>query len=477
MGRSVNLINKDSATFFRGKAEWVIENGLVSLDRNETVVPGYSSLRVTPIESDQPVVFKYNNVFVDQVFEGDSVQFHCRVKTVVGSITRVSLTNSNSDLVERDTGTGFNSWGICRSDLFPVPDIGQNIFVNIEVKVFEHLGNDVFFTAPFIYITDNILRDLYVLETFINLPSVIREADINHASDHGLPDFPLTRFIELPGNFAGDVTSDYYSYEYISIPDGKNINDPGTLSEFVEPLVARPKFIPWLSQLVGVYLDDPTTGKTPWENIPSQWTPIQQNIDPAENPVYNPTDLQRSSNVVTATIGSHVITSGQWVTVSGTDALGNSFNGSFQVTSTTGTSISWSQTGVDESATILGSLILLDTEWQELENFNPALDGLLDYLRWQVKYSYNGLNAGTYAAVVNATKRVLTGDKKVTLEYFYEGNPWQIIVRTRTSESPDGVSSDLPPANGTQSFTIYENIRKVKPAGYRIIHECTATGE
>lgn len=469
MGRSVNLIDEDSATFFRGKGSWTVGNGTVFIERNEVISPKFATLRVTPTQSNLPVTFAYQNVFIDKAFSQDSVQFHCRVKTLIGSITRVTLTNSNNDEVEEDTGTGFNRWGICRSPKFIIPDVGQNIFVNINVQVFEHGGNDVYFTIPFLCISGNVLRDPFVMESLLNLPTIIRESDVSHESDHGLPDFPLTRFIELPGNFAGDVTDDYYAYEYISLPDGKNINDPLTLSEFIEPIVARPKFIPWLAQFVGVVLDNPTTGKTPWENIPSTWQPIEQEIDPALNPVYTPTDVTRLSNVVTATIGSHSITTGQWITLSGSYTSGNSFNGSFQVTSTTGTSVSWSQTGANESVSIYGTLTLLDTEWQELENFNPSLDGLLDYLRWQVKYAYNGLNAGTYSAVVNATKRVLTGDKVVTIIYAWEGDPWQVLVRTKTSETPDGV-------NGVESFLVSENIRKVKPAGYKVIHECTATG-
>lgn len=484
MARSVNLINDSSSKFFRGVGEWTVENGVVYLDRNDVIAPGYATLSVSPYNPNLPVTLRYENIFVDQEYAFDSVQFHCRVKCIIGSAVDITLTNSNSDVSERSERTGFNSWNICRSQKFLIPDIGQSLFVNIQVDIREHAGNDVKFTMPFIYVSGNIFRDPYVLETFGNLPSVVREADINHESDHGFPDFPLARFIELPGGFAGDVADLFYDFQYLTPSEGgANATDPNlseldklTLSQFVEPIVAKRKILPWLSQFVGVYLDNPTTGKTPWENIPPEWFPIETEIDDMANIVFTPSDLTRTSNVVTATIGTHSITPGMWVTVSNSSSIGTSFNGTFAITSTTLTTISWSQTGNDQSASSTGSVVALDTEWVELENYNPSIAGLDDYLRWQVKYAYTGMNAGTYSAIVNTVKRVLTGDKIVTVIYAWEGDPWQVLIRTRTSESPDGVSADLPPSNGTSSFTITQYLKKVKPAGYKIIHECTSDG-
>lgn len=480
MGRSVNLLDTESATMFRGQGSWVITNGTVVLERNDVFAPQSATLQITPIDDEQPVILTYDNVSVGKEFIEDFVQFHCRVKVVIPSIVRVELTNNQvsppENKVAKDTGTGFNSWRVCRSPNFKIFDIGQNNKIDIKVIISNHAGALINFSVPFIGVSGNIFRDLYVLETFRNFPSVIREAEISHEELHGMPDFPLTRFLELPGNFAGDVVADYYAFQYLTKFEGKNPNDPSTLSALVDPIAAKPRFLEWLSQFVGVYLDNPTTGKTPWQNIPPEWTLVEQQIDPAVNPTYSPTALSRASNVVTATIGTHAVVANKWVTVKNATSSGSPFNGTFRVTSTTATSISWSQTGVDESAINKGQVTLLDTEWSELENYNPDLDGLTDYLRWQVKYAYTGMNGGTYSAIVNSAKRVLTGDKLVTVRYAYEDNPWKVLVRTKTSESPDGFLETDPPSNGVKSFTVETYLKRAKPAGYQIIHECTADG-
>ena len=484
MARSVNLIDEPSSTFFRGKGNWTVENGVVYLERNDVISPNYATLAVTPVDENLPVTFRYQNIYIDQAYAFDSVQFHCRVKCLIGSAVDITLTNTNSDVVERSERTGFNRWDICRSQTFDVPDIGQNLFIDIQVDVRQHAGNVVKFTAPFMCISGNIFRDLFVLESFMNFPTVIREAEIGHEADHGLPDFPLSRMMELPGGYAGDVVDLFYDFQYLTPGEGGadasdptlSTRDKETLSQFVEPVVAKRKILPWLSQFVGVYLDNPTTGKTPWENIPPVWKPIETEIDPLENLVYTPTGLSRTSNVVTATIGTHSVVAGNWVTVEGATSIGTSFNGTFEVTSVDISTISWSQTGNDESASYEGTVTVLDTEWIELENYNPTISGLDEYLRWQVKYAYTGMNAGTYSAIVNTVKRVLIGNKTVTVIYAWEGNPWQVLIRTKTSESPDGVSEDLPASDGTASFTITEYLKKVKPVGYKLIHECTADG-
>lgn len=480
MGKSVNLLDSESATLFRGQGSWNVSNGTLFFERNDVFAEKSSTMQITPILNNQPVILTYSGVSVPKDFVDDFVHFHCRIKVVIPSIVRVELTNTQvappENVVAKDTGTGFNSWRICRSPNFKVFDTGEDNKIDIKIVVSNHAGALISFSVPFIGVSGNIFRDLYVLETFRNLPAVIREAEINHEELHGMPDFPLTRFIELAGNFAGDVVSDYYAFQYLTKFEGKNPNDPTTLSALIDPNAAKPQYLPWLSQFVGVYLDNPTTGKTPWQNIPPEWMPIEQQIDPASNPTYVPTVLSRASNVVTATIGTHVVSENKWVTIKNSTSSGTTFNGTFRVTSTTGTTISWSQTGSDESAINKGQITLLDTEWFELENFNPNLDGLLDYLRWQVKNAYTGMHGGTYAAIVNSAKRVLTGDKVVTVRYAHDGDPWKVLVRTKTSESPDGFFEEDPPADGVKSFTIETYLNRAKPAGYKIIHECTADG-
>jgi hypothetical protein len=468
MRQTVNLISDINSKFRSNFGFWQIENAFIRLEKNDVIASGYNSLRLIPQASDQPVVLFLDDIQVDQINATDTLQFHFRQKSISTCVTTIILRNSNGEEISTDSRTNLDLWTIVRSDLFLVPDIGGNLTVSIEIRICGHNGQEVLFSVPFLYASGSIFRNLYARQVFNTLPNVIRQADVDHLEQHGKPDYPLLRVIELVSGDAGESFRNFYEFYYLDNEEGKDENDPSTKSKLVDPDVVKLEYMAWLAQFAGVIFDNPTLGSTPWGNLPQDWDAMQTEIDPNPNPEYTPSSLTRTDNIVTATIGSHIVEENQWISVTGTQGS-TTFDGGYQIISVEEESISWAQDGPDETASVTGNVLLLDTEWFEIEAFNPDLSSLDSYLRWQIKYAYNGVNAGTKEALINSVKRELTDTRTVTVNYRYEGNPWRVLVRTKTSETPDGV-------NGQPSSTILNYIAKVKPAGFQIIHQCTESG-
>jgi len=82
------------------------------------------------------------------------------------------------------------------------------------------------------------------------------------------------------------------------------------------------------------------------------------------------TDLTRSSSTVTATVSSHSASTNDIVRVIG--AVPDTFNGTFSVTGTTATTITWSQSGTNTSTTTDGTLYHFDSLQTDLFDNPPA---------------------------------------------------------------------------------------------------------
>lgn len=80
-----------------------------------------------------------------------------------------------------------------------------------------------------------------------------------------------------------------------------------------------------------------------------------------------------------------------------------------------------------------------------------------EWARWARQLYSTSPYAGTARGLEQTAKTLLWGSKYVRITKALDGNPWRIGVRTRTSETPDGVEAAL-------------NAPGVKPAGYTVVH-------
>jgi hypothetical protein len=106
-------------------------------------------------------------------------------------------------------------------------------------------------------------------------------------------------------------------------------------------------------------------------------------------------------------------------------------------------------------------------QWKLLESYDPEPSNLLDFLRWQIKYAYTGINAGSKNSVINAAKWMCIGTKEVNLTCNVAVSPFVLAVTTKLSEF------SIPETNyivGDESQEIIDILNEVKPLGYTITH-------
>lgn len=106
-------------------------------------------------------------------------------------------------------------------------------------------------------------------------------------------------------------------------------------------------------------------------------------------------------------------------------------------------------------------------QWKLLEAYNPEPSNLLEFLRWQIKYAYTGINAGSRDSVVNAAKWMCIGTKQVNLTCNVATTPFVLAVTTKLSEFS---IPDTDYIVGDDSQEIIDILNEVKPLGYTITH-------
>ena len=257
---------------------------------------------------------------------------------------------------------------------------------------------------------------------------------------------PLRRYLDVMTFVADEILSAVKAFDYIPAVDGVPGYNRSTLvdpSYYVDEVVAKKQWLPWLAQLVGVRgVASGTSGQTPFfwiEDTYQSWLSAQTEIDPEVNDSWSITSFSRSSNTVTATLGTQTGGTTPYFPVAG-DVVDvthvGTFSGSFTVLTSSSPTITWAQTASNESSSVAGSLLISDTSWSEIESDNPLAFSTLDVLAELTRTRATGLHAGTKASIQAAVRSVLDGyDNKGTVTWYSPGN---ILV---TTESPHSLSS------------------------------------
>lgn len=249
---------------------------------------------------------------------------------------------------------------------------------------------------------------------------------------------PLRRYLDVMTFTVDEILSAVKAFDYIPAVDGVPGYDKSTLvdpSYYVDDVVAKKQWLPWLAQLVGVRgVASGTSGQTPFfwiEDTYQSWLSAQTEIDPEINDVWSITSFSRSANTVTATLGTQTGGSTAYFPVAG-DVVDvthtGTFSGSFTVLTSSDPTITWAQTASNESSSVAGSLLISDTSWSELESDNPLAFSTVDVLAELTRTRATGLHAGTKASIQAAVRSVLDGyDDKGTVAWSSPGN---IVVTT-----------------------------------------------
>lgn len=123
---------------------------------------------------------------------------------------------------------------------------------------------------PIMYCTLDFINNPAIIELMSKFPEFIRDQDANAEP---LP-YQLIRFMEAVTIHTGEMVDLVNQFVYEDISEGKDETNINTLSVLVDPIAAKREYLPWLALFSGTQIINPTTGFTPWENLPATWEGI-----------------------------------------------------------------------------------------------------------------------------------------------------------------------------------------------------------
>lgn len=97
-----------------------------------------------------------------------------------------------------------------------------------------------------------------------------------------------------------------------------------------------------------------------------------------------------------------------------------------------------------------------------------TIDVVTEFLQWQAEYGYYGIKAGTTKAITEAVKRVMVGEKNITITNQHEG-PFTMLIETPWEQTYGGA----PELVGESSIIAEEAISYAKPIGLKVTHRLT----
>lgn len=303
-----------------------------------------------------------------------------------------------------------NQWqlvSLYSSDRMP-PD-GETILRTKFEILGQEAGDAIYFAAPALTVPGFRYENSFSFEIWDRLPAYMTEEDALQVE----PRYPLGQFVNVLYITAGQIERIWAELRYIA-PDEVSLDTGEARSKLVDPDICCIKFLNWLGTLVGVKIQDNSTGFTAWDQLA-----FQDKTSDVPQPLQNWDEWEIEPDQPPSPNG----------------------NG-------------------DDVAS-----------WTEIESFDDSESNDYDYWRWQVKTAVSGLRGGTQDALAESVKRVLRGDKEVRIVRQVGGDPWQIRVETLVKETPGVVSV------GQSSSQVMKALSRVIPAGYGVEHRSVAVIE
>lgn len=463
---SINFLSDDDYTFASGTGTWSATNASFTSERNRQIRDKYATLRIQPLSTGSPyteVEITHQQVLVPSAFVGDKMVGTVFVYPYAPMLAAVRINST----VPSNTSVNYINcpalkWTLIRSEELDVPSelLNQQYRMTVLFKSsggFQHfhMGHPVL-TNSYGFTQNRFLR-----ETMMFMPLVLTEIDSQQVG----PQFPMYRFMDVGLAYADPGYRQSINFKYRDISQGFKETDDSTKSTLVDPDVVESKYIPWLGQFVGVRLPQLAGVGTAWGNLPNTWEGMMEDIDPVADITYDISSVTRDgAGVVTATLTASPtgVSIGDTVSVRNTSQL----NGQFVLTDVnTGTNtVEWAQAGSSVTETI-GSITLVDTSWGEIEQFNTTDTEFIERRRGIIAGARVGHNSGTYGALEESAKVLLSGTKSVEISIEPVAFPWTIFVKTLTSETPSGITGEPAPL-------VVAELNNSRPMGFVIVHEC-----
>ena len=462
----VNFLDEEDTYFYASTGTWSATNASLAPENTRLYREQYRPIKVQALTAGSPyteVSLTHEPVSVSSEYVNDSVDATFFLFASVP--IEVSVKVENSALQEVTTeyfSVPASTWTVIRSDTLAIPSniLNQTYQVTVYLRSQNGIFN-VFLAHPVVKNAFGFADNLFLRETIARMPRFLVDSD----SEQTRPQFPMSRLMDVGLVYADRAFRQALDFRYRDISEGRDDDDESTRSTLVDTDIVDPDYLPWLAQFVGIKLDRLAAGTTPWSNLPGTWEGMHEDIDPTADVIYSITSISRDGS---GTVTAVLLTSptgfsiGDTVTVEGTVGL----NGQFELTNVdTGTNtLTWLQDGSATSESI-GSVTLVDTEWIEIETFDTTDANFIPSRRDLVADARTGHDAGTCRSLRDGIRYLLSGTQ--TIDVFFDPIqfPWKIFVKTLTSETPGGIT-------GAESALLASELRKVKPMGFIVYHEC-----
>ena len=473
MGTASNFITGSNATFMSDSGltvgDWVATTGTITPTMSVIKKFGYDSLDIKVNNASDLAQISLDGIYTSALTE--VYQFYAWVMPHASGTNLVNISVSISSpgvtspavLVNKATRST-TEWSLIRSNPIYLNNDGSSVELTVTISYSFDDNAPLYFTLPAVIPHYHFVNNNFMFNVLQSIPDFFIDYD-NSLKENGiLPDYPMVRYLDIGTSVANDVMNDYVDFYRGDIEQGRDENNLDTLSQLIDADAVRPAFMNWLAAISGNKYSD-TSQSTPWGSLPSTWSAFMKSIDAAANPSVIPTNITRASGVVTATVPSGAaFTAGRFVSVAGTTS--SSFEGNFVLTSVGATTLVWAQAGANESASVFGTVTLLDTDWGEVAAYAPDAVAALAYARWNVKTGVFGTRAGTRSALEEVIEENLINNKVYNIIYSFGGNPWTIKITTAVADTLGGV------IDGNSNSGFLSALELVRPCGFTFVHEC-----
>lgn len=239
-----------------------LSNGLSQVTQSTSQDVGDTVSGFVWVKTDKPVIIDFT---ISVLFPPD-----------VMSINAVSESTRSVEVTSGE-------WTLLRMYELPaVVDDGYNYPLGMTITISDISGGtDVTLNIshPIMYCTLDFINNPGIIQLMSTFPEFIRDQD---SKAQPLP-YQLIRFMETASIHTGEIAELLNLFIYQDISEGKDTSDVNTLSALVDPIAAKRDYLPWLAQFSGTQIINPTTGFTPWANLPSTWQQIDL-IDAIDTP-------------------------------------------------------------------------------------------------------------------------------------------------------------------------------------------------
>jgi hypothetical protein len=445
-----------------GYGSWTASNASLIAEETFRFRDAYNVLRIQPLDASNisPGVtafsVQHEPKVIPQSLIFDKLIFHTFIYPMAEIQASITLEDSNGVTISTEYITlPPMTWSLVKSPEMPVTKQTSAFRAFTKINFMADASLDhVHIAHPMLTNSYGFTDNQFLRECITYIPRFLVETD--EAQED--PKFPMFRYMDVGLAYADRSYRQALDFAYRDIASGFRPDDTSTRSKLVDPVSADPRYLPWLSQFVGVTRKSSRAGATPWGNLPTTWEEIHLSIDPTPDITY-PID---SINVDRAFLGAtpEGLNPGDTVSISGT----TNFNGQFIIVSISGNQVVLDP-AISETDEYTGTMTLVDNSWFEIESFNTQDSNFVNAQRNLIITARTGHNAGTKQAIIDTLNEILLATKSYIYSIDPFNSPWVISIKTLTSETPGEV-------DGLPSQLILDQLASVKPMGFVVEHEC-----